>query len=141
MRFIPDLMVQKIRRQNPTAEAPQHPSVEHNKKVHEAMEQEEQKLHEAAMRLKGSNPEAWALYEEALLSMYRGTKTLQGSGFFALLSNNSDPQYYTFTQIYAQAKIEILEAILSISQVPIEKLQSTSKNKVNFIVDLFRKKK
>lgn len=144
MKHIPDLMLQKIKRESDYEYvAPDHPSVGRNEKIQQQMASEELRIYSAAKALKGSNQESWAVFEGALLEMYRLAKQYQNSGFFELVAQRADPAFFTYTKIYAQAKIEVLEAILSVSQIPVESLEKISphpiEKKSNKIVDFFRK--
>ncbi len=141
MKNIPDLMVQKISRPKDVDSLPEkpHASVAANEKTKKDMEAAEVALHSAARELKSSNPGAWTVYENALLDIYHLAKELQKSNFFELIATRTDPQFYTMTQIYCHAKLEIVEQILSASQTPIAPPKVVPKKKVNIFLDFFRR--
>lgn len=138
MKVIPDLMIHRIKRESEyEAPAEKHSSVVENERMQEALKDNLLKLHNASTSLKNSNPDAWKIYEESLLSMYVEAKELQDRDFFELLAEGRDPSYFTYIKINAQAKIEVLQSILSISLVPIENLNKIEKPKK--LLDKIRK--
>lgn len=119
MKVVPDLMIHKIKRENPLISPvnEKHPSIDKNKAIQDEMERKTLELHNSAKNLKAANPGAWKIYEEALLGLYANAKEMQNSGFLHLIATNTNPEYFTMTKVFALAQIEILESILSISQI------------------------